>query len=107
MGTYKEAASSFIKLEEIYPDHFFTNSCALSGFVKDDILFGFTGISLMVGYNFYQPSPLEYGLYQKLGVPFYLPAFGKDKNDRLSIGVYVTAGDFTADYVSIDTGFQF
>lgn len=107
MGTYKEAASSFIKQEEIYPDHFFANSCAISGFVKDDILFGFTGISLMVGYNFYQPSPLEYGFYQKLGVPFYFPAFGKEKNDRISIGVYVVAGDFTADYVSIDTGFQF
>ena len=106
-GSYKEAATSFIKQEEIYPDHFFLNSCAASGFIKDDILFGFVGISLSLGYNFYSPSPLEYKFYQKLGLPIYLPAFGKEKNDRFSVGVFVTAGEFTADYISLDLGFQF
>ncbi|HUM46187.1 MAG TPA: hypothetical protein PLD84_04615 [Chitinophagales bacterium] len=107
MGTYKEAASSFIKHEEIYPDHYFANSCAFSGFIKDDILFGFTGISIAAGYNFYKPSPLEYGFYQKLGIPVYFPAFGKKEHSQFSVGVYVTAGEFTADFVSIDAGFQF
>ncbi|MBX7108503.1 MAG: acyloxyacyl hydrolase [Chitinophagales bacterium] len=107
MATYKEAANSFIKQEEIYADQFFIHSCAVSGFIKDDFVFGFAGISVLAGYNFYKPSPLEYGFYQKLGVPIYLPPFGKSKHQQFSIGVYVTAGEFTADYVSVDTGFEF
>ncbi|MBK9732072.1 MAG: acyloxyacyl hydrolase [Chitinophagaceae bacterium] len=107
MGTYKEAANSFIKHEEIYPDQYFLHSCAVSGFIKDEFLFGFAGVSIVAGYNFYKPSPLEYGFYQKLGVPIYLPPFGKEKHEQFSIGVYVTAGEFTADYVSVDAGFEF
>jgi hypothetical protein len=107
MGTYKESSESFIKQQEIYEDNFFLNSCSLAGFVKDDFIFGFFGISLMAGYNFYQPSPLEFGFYQKVGIPFYFPSFGKEKNERFSAGVYVTAGEFTADFVSVETGFQF
>ncbi|MEO6166862.1 MAG: acyloxyacyl hydrolase [Chitinophagales bacterium] len=107
MGTYKEAANSFIKHQEIYPDHYFANSCAVAGFIQDNILLGFTGISISAGYNFYKPSPLEYGFYQKLGVPVYFPALGNKKNSQFSVGVYVTAGEFTADYVSVDAGFQF
>ncbi len=107
MATYKEAANSFIKHEEIYPDQYFIHACAASGFIKDEFVFGFAGISVLAGYNFYKPSPLEYGFYQKLGVPIYLPHFGKEKQRQFSIGVFVTAGEFTADYVSVDAGLEF
>ena len=107
MGTYKEAAHTFIILGELYADQLFLHSCAFSGLLRNDFIFGMVGISAVLGYNFYEPSPLEYSFYQRIGIPVYLPAFGKEKNDKFSIGVFVTAGDFTADFVSVDCGFQF
>ncbi len=107
MGTYKEAAYTFIRLQEIYTSNYFLNSCAASVYAKDEFLFGFIGVSVAAGYYVYRPSPLEHRFYQKLGMPVYFPPIGKIKNDVFSLGVYLTAGGFTADFVSVDAGFQF
>ncbi len=107
MGTYKEAAYSFIKQQEIYTSDYFINSCAASVYAKDEFLLGFLGVSVAAGYYIYRPSPLEHRFYQKVGMPVYFPALGKAKNDIFSLGVYLTAGGFTADFVSVDAGFQF
>jgi len=104
---YKEAANVFIKQEEIYPDHFFTNSLAISYFAKNDFLFGNLGIALYIGSYFYHPSPLQIAFYQKIGQYYSFHIGGEKSLKRLTAGVYITAGDFTADFVSVDLGFRF
>jgi hypothetical protein len=104
---YKEAAYAFIRQQEIYPDDYFANSLAASGFIKDDFLFGPIGIAAYLGYYFYSPSPLQISFYQKLGAYYSCPVAGTEKLSRLTAGVYLTAGDFTADFVSAEIGFRF
>ena len=104
---YKEAANVFIKQEEIYPDHYFLHSLAVSAFGKNDFLFGNIGIAFYLGYYFYHPSPLQIFFYQKLGSYYAFPIAGNKSLKRLTAGVYITAGDFTADFVSVDLGFRF
>ncbi|MFI5134610.1 MAG: hypothetical protein ACHQD9_02035 [Chitinophagales bacterium] len=104
---YKEAAYAFIRQEESYSDHYFINSLAAAGFGRDDFLFGNIGISLSLGYYFYKPSPLQIGFYQKLSVYYAFPFTKNESLKRISLGVDLTAGDFTADFVSVETGFRF
>jgi hypothetical protein len=104
---YKEAANAFIKQEEIYPDHFFTHSLAISYFVKNDFLFGNLGIAAYVGSFFYHPSPMQISFYQKIGQYYSFHIGGEKSLKRLTAGVYITAGNFTADFVSVDLGFRF
>ncbi len=104
---YKEAASIFIKQQEIYSDHFFLHSLAVSGFVKNDFLFGNLGIAVYLGSYFYHPSPLQIGFYQKIGQYYAFPTGKQNPLKRLTAGVYLTAGNFTADFVSVELGFRF
>ncbi len=104
---YKEAAYAFIRQQELYPDHFFANSLAASGFLRDDFLFGPIGIAVNAGYYFYHPSPLQISFYQKIGAYYSCPFVGVQSLKRITAGVYLTAGDFTADYVSTEIGFRF
>lgn len=91
----------------MYPDHFFANSLAASGFLRDDFLFGPIGIAVNAGYYFYHPSPLQISFYQKIGAYYSCPFVGVQSLKRITAGVYLTAGDFTADYVSTEIGFRF
>ena len=104
---YKESAYTFNRQQEIYPDHYFTNSSAVAGFVKNDFLFGNIGIAVDLGYYFFHPSPLQIQFYQKLGMYYAFPIQKKESATRITTGVYLVAGDFTADFVSVDIGFRF
>ena len=106
-SNYKQAANVYIKQEESYPDNFFINSVSASAYLKNDFLFGNIGMVIYVGRCFYYPSPLQLINWQKLGAYYAFPIAGNASLKRLTVGVYMTAGDFTADFVSVETGFRF
>jgi len=104
---YKEAAYVSIRQGEIYNNDYFVHSLAASGFLRDDFLFGNIGIAVEVGYYYYHPAPAQIAFYQVLGTYYAFPLSKKESVKRISAGVYLTAGDFTADFVSVNVGYRF
>ncbi len=104
---FKEGALAFNRHQEIYRSNLFLRSCAAAPFVRSDFLFGNLGIGLVGGYYLYRPTPTQISFYQKIGCYYSYPLTKRPYTHRLSMGVFLTAGDFSADHVSIDVGWKF
>ncbi len=106
-ANYKESSFAFIKQQELYSDNLFLNSLGCAAFFRDDFIFGKISLPISLGYYFYAPSPLQLIFFQKIGACYNFPIGKKEFYRSISTGVYVTAGDFTADFVSLECGFRF
>ncbi|MCS6917742.1 MAG: acyloxyacyl hydrolase [Chitinophagales bacterium] len=107
IGHFKESSWAFIHLNEFYSDKFFLHSLAAAPFLRDDIVIGNIGVALTAGYFVYAPSPQQIRFFQRIGWYYDVPLSNNPYINRLALGVYLTAGSFSADYVSVELGWHF
>ncbi|MCS6990419.1 MAG: autotransporter outer membrane beta-barrel domain-containing protein [Chitinophagales bacterium] len=107
VGHFKESSWTIVRQNGLYQDKFFLRSVAFAPLVRDDIVIGNVGVALIMGYYVYTPSPEQIKFFQRIGWYYSIPLRKNEYVKRLSFGVYLTAGSFSADYVSTELGWRF
>lgn len=107
LAHFKESSWTFIRQHETYPNQHWLRSLAVAPFLRNDLVVGNIGVALTMGYFVYAPAPQQIRLFQRIGWYYSFPLGKNEYVNRLSCGVYLTAGSFSADYVSVEIGWRF
>jgi len=80
---------------------------SLSVFIGDEVVFGKVGLFAMLGFYVHYPTEIKRKIYFKLGANYYYASFGKDKAQKLFLGVNLKAHGFVTSMIEFSQGITF
>lgn len=79
----------------------------LSVYIGDELMFGRLGLFALVGYYVFYEKPVIKSYYFKFGANYYYYAFGKNKDQKLFVGVNLKSHNAIAEKIEFGTGVTF
>lgn len=79
----------------------------MSVYIGDELMFGKIGLFALVGYYVHFPEPKPKSYYFKFGANYYYYSFGKNKDQKMFVGVNLKSHNAVAEMIEFGTGITF
>jgi hypothetical protein len=106
--SYESTIYNQLKYSEIYKgENQHWKATSLSVFIGDEMVFGKVGLFAMLGFYMHYPTEVKRKIYFKLGANYYYASLGKNKAQKLFLGVNLKAHGFVASMIEFSQGITF